>query len=90
MAFWKADLLKINGHNEDFTGWGKEDNDIAVRLLNTGLGLRFIKFGAIVYHLFHKHGDASNVKANELLLHRSIDNRVTFIHNGIDKYPSSP
>ena len=37
MAFWKKDLLKVNGYNESFKGWGKEDNELAVRLQNAGL-----------------------------------------------------
>eukprot|EP01034_Spumella_vulgaris_P002141 gene2141-2791_t len=29
MAFWKEDLVRVNGYNECFTGWGREDNEIA-------------------------------------------------------------
>lgn len=88
MAFWKKDLLTVNGYNESFKGWGKEDNELAVRLLNAGLELRFIKFGAVVYHLYHKVADLSAVPANEEKLLQTIAQRVTFVTAGMNNYPS--
>ncbi|MFM7838349.1 MAG: glycosyltransferase family 2 protein, partial [Chitinophagaceae bacterium] len=43
MAFWRSDLVRVNGYDERFSGWGKEDNDIALRLMNAGLKIRFLK-----------------------------------------------
>lgn len=88
MAFWKADLLKVNGYNEDFTGWGKEDNDIAIRLVNSGIKLRFLKFGGIIYHLFHKMSTRLTLVTNEELFKNSIANKVTYIAKGINQYSS--
>ncbi|MEG2151329.1 MAG: glycosyltransferase family 2 protein, partial [Bacteroidaceae bacterium] len=34
MAFWKEDLLKVNGYNEDLTMWGQEDVEISYRLIH--------------------------------------------------------
>lgn len=31
MAFWRKDLITVNGYNEDIRGWGREDNEIACR-----------------------------------------------------------
>ncbi len=53
MAFWREDLIKTNGYNEDFEGWGCEDCELAIRLTNNGIKKRFIKFGGIAYHLYH-------------------------------------
>ncbi len=88
MAFWKSDLIKVNGYNESFKGWGKEDNELAVRLLNAGLGLRFIKFGAVVYHLYHKVADLSAVPANEEKLLQALAQGVTFVPAGMNNYTS--
>lgn len=63
MACWKADLIKVNGFSEEFVGWGREDSELAVRLLNSGIRRYNLKFGAIVYHLWHKEN-----KTNDLLL----------------------
>ena len=86
MAFWKKDLLAVNGYNESFTGWGKEDNELAVRLLNAGIKLRFIKFGAVTYHLHHRVADLSSVNANEEKLNQTIKNGLTFAPSGISNY----
>ncbi len=90
MAFWRNDLLQVNGYNEAFAGWGKEDNDIAIRLINAGVQLRFIKFGAIVYHLFHKEAARSLFAANEELFQKSLINKITYVPKGMNQYISEP
>lgn len=89
MAFWKKDLVAVNGYNESFKGWGKEDNELAVRLQNAGIKLRFIKFGAVVYHLHHKVADLSAVPANEEKLLQTIAQGVTFVPQGMSAYMHS-
>lgn len=86
MAFWKKDLQEVNGYNEEFTGWGKEDNDLAVRLLNAGKQLRFLKFGGIVFHLWHKEAAKGRLSLNEKLFNESLKNNVTFVKAGINRH----
>ena len=90
MAFWKKDLIAVNGYNESFVGWGKEDNDLAIRLVNNNTSLRFVKFGAIVYHLHHKISVRPTLAENEAMLKKSIDDKATFIEKGMNQHkPSS-
>ena len=86
MAFWKKDLLTVNGYDESFKGWGKEDNELTVRLQNAGVKLRFIKFGAMTYHLHHKVADLSSMMANEEKLNQTIKEGLTFAPSGISNY----
>ena len=86
MAFWKEDILKVNGYNEDFKGWGKEDNDLSVRLCNAGIRMRFVKFAAVVFHLYHVESPRPGILTNELIFSESRGKRITYITNGIDKY----
>ncbi len=37
LAIWRDDLLRVNGYNEDFAGWGREDSELAARLFNAGI-----------------------------------------------------
>ena len=53
LAIWRDDLLKVNGYNEAFTGWGREDSELAVRLMNTGARRLDVRGWAICYHLWH-------------------------------------
>lgn len=86
MAFFKNDLEKVNGYNEAFTGWGKEDNDIAARLINSGVKLRMLKFSGVVFHLWHKEADKNKVSTNETLFQESLKNNVTFVPLGMNQY----
>jgi glycosyltransferase involved in cell wall biosynthesis len=86
MAFWKEDLIKVNGYNEAFKGWGKEDNDLSARLMNAGIKLRFLKFGAIVFHLWHNEAARDFVSVNDSLFQHSLKNNVTFVDWGMNQY----
>lgn len=85
MSFWKKDLMKINGYNEEIQGWGSEDADLAIRLINNGVKKLFIKFAGIAYHIYHKENSKSDLIKNEKILSNSIANQETWIPNGIIK-----
>jgi predicted glycosyltransferase involved in capsule biosynthesis len=51
MSFSKKDLLAVNGFNEDFIGWTREDSEFAARLFNYGLKRKRHPFVAICFHL---------------------------------------
>ncbi|HEU4670770.1 MAG TPA: glycosyltransferase family 2 protein [Dyella sp.] len=53
MAFWRDDLLRLNGFNETMTGWGREDTELAIRAFNAGLLRRDVRFSALATHLYH-------------------------------------
>jgi glycosyltransferase involved in cell wall biosynthesis len=76
MAFWKKDLIAVNGYNEDFTGWGKEDSELAIRLMNAGIQKRFLKFGGICYHLFHKEAPRKMEQKNTEMMFETQKNKV--------------
>ncbi len=86
MAFWREDLLKVNGFNEDFVGWGREDTEIVVRLLNAGITRKNIKFCANVLHIYHKENSRKMLPENDKILQNTIDAKLTRCNNGIDKY----
>lgn len=63
MAFWRNDLLRLNGFNEAMVGWGREDTELAVRAFHAGLIRRDVRFSALAAHLFHptrKHDQPDN------------------------------
>ncbi len=86
MAFWREDAIAVNGYNEDFTGWGAEDKEFVVRMLNSGFKKRFLKLGGIAFHLFHPVNPKPRLEHNENLLKVSIRLQHTFCINGINKY----
>ena len=53
MAVFKTDIDAVNGFDESFIGWGFEDSDLAVRLINFGLKVKRGSFATTVLHLYH-------------------------------------
>jgi|688.fasta_scaffold11353_14 glycosyltransferase involved in cell wall biosynthesis len=86
MAFWKSDILKVNGYNESFTGWGREDSELAIRLINAGVKKRFLKFGGISFHLFHAEASREMEQKNIDLMKRAIAEKIIRTSDGIDYY----
>lgn len=82
-SFFKSDLLKVNGFNEDFITWGREDSEFITRFYNSGINRKNLKFAGIQYHLYHNEG-SSNSK-NDALLQKAIDEKLTWCENGISK-----
>lgn len=86
MAFWKKDLIRVNGYNEDIVGWGREDSELAVRMVNAGIKKRILKFGAITFHIFHKEADRHGLEGNDNLVRNAIIQRTTSCAHGIDQH----
>lgn len=90
MSFWKKDLVEINGYDEQFVGWGHEDSDLSLRLINYGLHKRVIKFAAIVYHLHHEENKSKQQdQSNRRRLEESFANGKVRASSGLDQYLGS-
>jgi glycosyltransferase involved in cell wall biosynthesis len=84
MSAWKKDIIEINGFNEEFVGWGREDSEFAVRLLNAGIHRLNLRFGAICYHLWHKSNQENALLTkNDAVLEKAILERSTWCKQGI-------
>ena len=85
LGVWKEDLLQINGWNEDFFGWGKEDTELVARLSFSGVTIRKIKFAGITYHLWHSVLSRTKVIENDNILNKTIYKKESWCKNGIRK-----
>jgi predicted glycosyltransferase involved in capsule biosynthesis len=65
LAIWRADLDRVDGFDADYSGWGKEDSDIIVRLFHAGIRRKDGTFATGVLHLWHKDADRSQLSENE-------------------------
>lgn len=86
MAFFKSDLLRVNGYDEDFVGWGREDDDIAHRLSRAGVKMRDIRFAAVCWHLWHPENSRADAEANIRLCAQRDADGVIRARLGIDRY----
>jgi len=85
-SFWKQDFIKVNGYNEDMTGWGKEDTELSVRLMNSGLQKLKLKCLTVCYHLHHKISSKEGYNINNTILKLVIKDNTKICINGINKY----
>ena len=91
MAFYKQDCLNINGFNHEFEGWGREDSEFVVRLINSGIKRKNVRFNAIQFHLWHNENSRILLERNNAILEDAIKNRIQWCENGInsiEKYES--
>jgi glycosyltransferase involved in cell wall biosynthesis len=86
MSFYKKNCYTINGFNEEFVGWGREDSEYVVRLINSGIARKNIHFNMIQYHLFHNEEARKSLKKNDHLLNQTIKSQLTWCDNGINRY----
>jgi glycosyltransferase involved in cell wall biosynthesis len=86
VSFWRKDLIAINGYNEDFEGWGREDSDLVIRMGNNGIKAKRLRYAAILYHIFHKTNSKTNLELNDKIQKETIEKGITRIANGIDQY----
>jgi glycosyltransferase involved in cell wall biosynthesis len=65
LGIWREDLDRVDGFDADYSGWGKEDSDIIVRLLHAGIRRKDGTFATGALHLWHREADRSQLSENE-------------------------
>jgi glycosyltransferase involved in cell wall biosynthesis len=83
MAFWRHDLLAVNGYDERFVGWGREDSELAARLIHSGVRRRNFKYGAAAFHLWHPEAAARPHPDNQARYEATIRHRHTRCDEGL-------
>tara|TARA_B100000787_G_scaffold170207_1_gene164834 strand:+ start:1921 stop:2718 length:798 start_codon:yes stop_codon:yes gene_type:complete len=84
MGFYRQDCININGFNNDFEGWGREDSEFVVRLINSGVNRKNVRFKAIQFHLWHNENTRDSLDQNNLILKKAINNHIKWCENGIN------
>lgn len=70
LAIWREDLLRVDGFDAAFSGWGREDSDIIIRLIRCGVRRKDGRFATGVLHLWHPENDRTQLLDNERRLDR--------------------
>lgn len=86
LSFWKEDFIRINGYNEEMTGWGKEDSEMIVRLLNSGVNGKRLRYGGILYHIWHKPSSRNKENINEKIEKLAKTEKLKSCKKGIRQY----
>jgi glycosyltransferase involved in cell wall biosynthesis len=68
VACFRDDLERVDGFDAAFTGWGREDSDLFVRLLRSGVRRKDGRFATGVLHLWHPESERSGLLDNQAKL----------------------
>ena len=85
LGVWRDDLIKINGFDEEYEGWGREDSDLCARLYNLGISRKMVYGRALVYHLNHPENDRGNLTKNDELLNETLRSGKIWCPKGMIK-----
>ena len=83
LGIWRSDLERIDGFDASYTGWGREDSDLLIRLLRSGLRRKDGRFATGVIHLWHPHVDRAQLAANDARLHAVLQSERTRAQRGL-------
>ncbi|MDP2805269.1 MAG: glycosyltransferase family 2 protein [Gallionellaceae bacterium] len=86
LSAFREDLLRVNGLDESYIGWGQEDSDLVVRLIRAGLANKSARFAAPVFHLWHKENDRSHLEENQRRLQQVLNATHICAFKGVDQY----
>ncbi len=90
LAIWRGDLVRVNGYNEAFVGWGREDSELALRLMNSGVRRLDVHGQALCYHLWHPPASRAGLPANNQLLEQTQNESAIQCTMGLNQYLPGP
>ena len=77
MGVMSGDILRVGGFDESYEGWGREDSDLVVRMLNQGMRIRSARFAACVAHLHHDEAPRDALTENDERFSEIVQDRTT-------------
>jgi glycosyltransferase involved in cell wall biosynthesis len=83
LAVWRSDLDRVDGFDAAYSGWGKEDSDLLVRLLRAGIRRKDGVFATGILHLWHPEADRSQLPENERQLDRRLSDKQVGAQRGL-------
>ena len=85
-AVMKSDYLKVNGYDENYNGWGEEDDDFGNRLYVAGIKGKELKTPNMQIHLWHYSDPTKKHSMNEEYYYKRkkeiFSNKEYFCKNG--------
>jgi glycosyltransferase involved in cell wall biosynthesis len=86
LAFWKEDAIQVNGFNEGCTGEHIENSEFAIRLVNNDIKKINLRFGGVMYQLFHSAHTSRELKSESSVLQKSISEQMKYCEQGINQH----
>lgn len=88
MAVARGDFERVNGFEEQMSGWGFEDSDFAIRLINAGVRVKSGRFATAVLHLWHRERARDDAERNRQRALAARRNGVVLASLGLRQRPA--
>lgn len=88
LSCWREDLVRVNGFDEAYEGWGREDSDLVARLFHSGIS-RIDLRGMPVLHLWHREEERNRLNENDQLLEECLSSRRIRAIKGLNQLEES-
>ena len=85
-AWWRSDLLRLNGYDERMQSWGREDTELVLRAFHAGLQRRSLRFSGLAFHLYHEERHQDGASANDVYVAETRATRARRCALGIDQH----
>lgn len=85
LAYWKSDFIQVNGYNNDLTGWGHEDEELAARFVNNNIQKKVIKLKAVQFHLSHGQLSRNNEPRHAEEVKTTVQLKLKYCINGYEQ-----
>jgi glycosyltransferase involved in cell wall biosynthesis len=85
MGLFRDDICAVNGFNQKFEGWGREDSELVVRLYKSGLKRKENPFKAICFHLWHFENKRNDLAKNDQILQQVMASESYFCKSGLNE-----
>lgn len=89
LSAWRSDLVRVNGLDESYEGWGLEDSDLVIRLLRADVKHKNARCAAPVFHLWHREQDRRYLPDNQKRLQALLQSTMVRAAAGLDQYGSA-
>ncbi len=86
LGVWREDFFRIDGLDESYDGWGCEDSDLAIRLINSGKFRKEGRYAMPVVHLWHPGEDRSTYDTNHALLAETLKRGAVRARIGVSSH----
>ncbi len=86
LGIWRDDFLLVDGLDESYVGYGREDSDLVIRLINAGVHRKEGRHAVPVVHLWHPSADRLYFERNDALMNEVLESGAVRARCGISRH----
>lgn len=86
LGIWRDDFLLVDGLDESYVGYGREDSDLVIRLINAGVYRKEGRHAVPVAHLWHPFADRLYFDRNDALMNEVLESGAVRARCGISRH----